>query len=121
MQEHPMRTFVRIPKLRLQRMEKYLQACKYRIYTQKSPGFPKRITPDTPDIIWGVLGYNDDYMTLYPTNWDFKEIEKHHKALLINIQDLDNIESMLSLMGHTVNLDRYLKSKAPTQYIDMPF
>lgn len=113
--------YVRIPKLRIPRLQQILEKSKYRFTVQGS--IPKRITRETPQELWAklfILSENTHIVIqCYPMEINPENITD--KTILVNIQELDQLTSYLSIMGFPVDLTRYQKTPIQTQYHDMPF
>lgn len=113
--------YVRIPKLRVPRLNSILEKCKYRITLQGS--IPKRITVDTPKELWAklyIVSENQHILLQYYPN-EINPQNLDDKSILINIHELDQLPSYLSIMGLSIDLNQYVKKAPQVTYVDLPF
>ena len=113
--------YIRIPKLRIPRLQQILEKSIYSFTVQGN--IPKRITRETPQELWAKLfiSSENNHMVIlyYPNQLNPETITD--KTILVNIHELDQLTSYLSIMGFPIDLTRYQKKPIQTQYHDMPF
>ena len=113
--------YVRIPKLRIPRLKQILEKSKYRIAIHGE--FPKRITRETPQELWAKIYIHSENRSIVIQFYDVDlNLESpRDKTVLVNIQDMDQLPSYLSIMGFPIDLSQFEKDRPEVVYADMPF